>query len=319
MPEITVRPRVPEDDRRIAEIISRINPDLPPMTVDDYRHRVATTPPHVHCERAVAEIDGAVVGSSLILSMFWLKEGGGYLTFVAVDPDYKGRGIGSRLYHRLMERAADFGANRLYAWFRENQPDAERFATRRGFQPTGHADRTSRLEIRSANLAGYEGLEERLRTEGIRVATLAELGAKDEALLHRLYELHQETVQDIPATEPFGGVPYEPWRRDLLEQPGVSPQAFWIALAGERPVGLALLKREGERAAYNAYTGVARAYRGKGVARALKLRTVEWARRSGVDFIYTDNDVDNKRMLEVNIRLGYQPLPGEVQVVKHLS
>ncbi len=70
---------------------------------------------------------------------------------------------------------------------------------------------------------------------------------------------------------------------------------------------------------WNAYTGVDRAYRGRGVARALKLRTIQWARQNNVDFIYTGNDIANQRMLAINVQLGYEPLPGWVEVVKELA
>jgi GNAT superfamily N-acetyltransferase len=87
---------------------------------------------------------------------------------------------------------------------------------------------------------------------------------------------------------------------------------------GERPVGLARLQRKGQNAAFNAYTGVDRAYRGRGIARALKQRTIEWSRQNGVDFHYTGNDTENKRMLAINIQLGYQLLGAMIEVSKDL-
>jgi GNAT superfamily N-acetyltransferase len=60
------------------------------------------------------------------------------------------------------------------------------------------------------------------------------------------------------------------------------------------------------------------AYRGRGIARALKLKTVEWAREHGVEFIFTANDAQNQRMLSINSSLGYRPLPASIDLVKEL-
>jgi RimJ/RimL family protein N-acetyltransferase len=56
-------------------------------------------------------------------------------------------------------------------------------------------------------------------------------------------------------------------------------------------------------------TAVARAWRGKGLARALKQATIRWAIANGLDALRTGNDVDNAPMRAVNARLGYRPTP----------
>jgi GNAT superfamily N-acetyltransferase len=57
-------------------------------------------------------------------------------------------------------------------------------------------------------------------------------------------------------------------------------------------------------------TGVDRPYRGRGLALALKLRTIRLARRYGAAYIRTHNDSENAPMLALNRKLGYQPEPG---------
>jgi hypothetical protein len=51
----------------------------------------------------------------------------------------------------------------------------------------------------------------------------------------------------------------------------------------------------------------------------LKLRSVEWARESGIEYLYTGNDSLNARMLEINVRLGYRPMPELIEVMRDLS
>jgi len=318
MTRLAIRPRTPDDDQAIVGIWHRIRPQFPEPTVEDYRHEIATIPPTARAEFPVAEQEGEIVGAGELYDMFWAEEPGRVGIGVVVLPDRWCRGIGSRLYDCLLMRAREWGGSKLYGNIQEGDEHAERFVLARGFTRTDHAHRMSRLDVRNANLDGYAGLEEQLRREGLRIATLAELGAGDEEVLRRVYALDMETARDVPSSEEHKDVPYQTWQVYRLEAPGASPESIWLALDGERPVGIAALRRQGRNAAWNSFTGVLRDYRGRGVARALKRRTIDWSRRNGVDFIYTGNDVTNKRMLAVNIRLGYQPLPAFLEVVKQL-
>jgi len=90
-------------------------------------------------------------------------------------------------------------------------------------------------------------------------------------------------------------------------------------MADGEPVGLARLRVYADRKANNAYTGVLSSHRGKGVARALKYRTVEWCRLNDIEYIYTGNEVKNTRMLAINRSLGYEMLPKAVEVERILA
>jgi len=64
--------------------------------------------------------------------------------------------------------------------------------------------------------------------------------------------------------------------------------------------------------AWHGMTAVARAWRGKGVASALKRATIAWAIANGIETLETANDEANAPMRAVNGRLGYTPLPDEI-------
>jgi len=66
------------------------------------------------------------------------------------------------------------------------------------------------------------------------------------------------------------------------------------------------------------FTGVARAYRGRRIATALKVRAIRAARRRGVPMLETENHADNHPMLAINRKLGYQFGPQEVECIKWL-
>ena len=177
----------------------------------------------------------------------------------------------------------------------------------------------SRLEVQAADLTRFDPSEERMRQEGIEITTLEKIGADNEAFLRDLYAMESRALLDIPSTEAVQPDPYEEWAERVLHHEGRSPRWFWIALDGNRPVGVARVSLRGTRAAMHGLTGVDREYRGRGIAKALKLRTVEWARENGIDFLYTGNDLENHAMLAINGALGYAPLPCEIEVVKEIG
>ena len=67
---------------------------------------------------------------------------------------------------------------------------------------------------------------------------------------------------------------------------------------------------------YTGLTGVRRSHRRKGIALALKLRAVDYARRHGIEEVRTWNASTNEGMLGINIRLGFQRQPAWIDFVK---
>ncbi len=315
---LTIRAKTPDDDVWVVDLRNRLNDHLPPSTLESFRHweRIDRLSEHSYEERLIGECDGQRVAYFGLERLWWSKRPGSYFIYINVEPERWSQGIGSQAFDHLLARLSDLKAERAYSGVRNDRTVAQGFAERRGFSKTGHADRWSRLDVRTANLEGYVGVEERLAAEGIRLTTIAETG-EDEALLRRLHAVTEEAIADVPSSEEFSGFPYEMFLEELHE-PQMAPERAWMAMHGDEPVGTAVLPLRGEHAAFNGFTGVARAYRGKGVARALKLKTIEWCREHGIEAIYTANDVTNQRMLSINHSLGYQELPIAEEVMRQL-
>ncbi|HEU0244533.1 MAG TPA: GNAT family N-acetyltransferase, partial [Candidatus Limnocylindrales bacterium] len=64
--------------------------------------------------------------------------------------------------------------------------------------------------------------------------------------------------------------------------------------------------------AWHDMTAVRPAFRGRGLALALKQATIAWAVANGVEALETGNDEHNAPMRAVNARLGYRPIPDSV-------
>ena len=59
-------------------------------------------------------------------------------------------------------------------------------------------------------------------------------------------------------------------------------------------------------------TGVLRAYRGRGIAAALKRTQIAWAKQAGYEKLQTANEVRNEPIRRLNERHGYDVRPGLV-------
>jgi RimJ/RimL family protein N-acetyltransferase len=64
------------------------------------------------------------------------------------------------------------------------------------------------------------------------------------------------------------------------------------------------------------FTGTLRAYRGRGLALAVKLASIRWAREHGITSMSTHNDETNAAMLAINRRLGYRPAGRRVEWIR---
>jgi GNAT superfamily N-acetyltransferase len=70
---------------------------------------------------------------------------------------------------------------------------------------------------------------------------------------------------------------------------------------------------------YNSFTGVDAAYRGQGIARAMKVQSILVAYQRGYRYIRTNNDSLNLPMLKINQSLGYKPVPGYYAITRSLN
>ncbi len=114
------------------------------------------------------------------------------------------------------------------------------------------------------------------------------------------------------------------WRRSdvylpaEIDRPAIPAGGFAIGLeaATARVIGYAslMLVPGASKVAWHGMTAVARQWRGRGLATALKRATIAWAGANGLEALETANDIANAPMRAVNSRLGYWPLPDEILV-----
>lgn len=241
-----------------------------------------------------------------------------YWLHLAVDPTLRRQGIGSQLYAALLDYVRGYGATTLRGEVRDSEPEMLAFAERQGFGIDRHLFEST-LDLTDFDAERFTKSVERVRGQGIHFVTMAEVGDTAEAR-YRLYELERTVARDIPGGSESSTRPYEAFLKEICDSPGYLPDGQVLAVDGEVWVGLSsLLSTSTSGGFYNAITGVLPAYRGHGIALALKLLTIEAALRHGATYLRTNNDSENTPMLAVNRRLGYHPAPGYYRLIATIA
>ncbi len=271
--------------------------------------------------RILAEDEtGHLVGAGVVAHMAEQFHPDKYYIGVMVDLAARNRGHGGAICDRLLADLRQRQAVSARAWVKESEPDSNRFAITRGFVEN-RREWPSKLDVDAFDPAPYAGAMPRLAEHGIVITTLAAETGTNGNLLPELYELDTICSRDVPDVDPFTAMPYGDFLKSYINAPYIIPDAFFIAKHDGRYVGLArLFSSDEEPDLLNQdLTGVIPEYRGKGVAMALKLATVAYARAAGKPRIRTWNDTMNRAMLRINEAMGFVKEPAEVVYIKDLA
>ena len=300
---IEIRPAVSDEDLgHIARIVGVVSPGNP-VSVEDMRWAEQQYPGG---RRFVAWLDGRPVGAGGAGRVYmYPPEHPGLWGNISVLPDYRRRGVGSAMLAAMSEVAREAGKTMLEGRTTSDRPEAIEFLEHRGFSEHFRS-KVVRLELAGLTppvVVAPDGL------------VISSLEAHPE-LVAGVYDVAREALPDIPGEGPRAPDTFEEFRMRDVDRPGTPKGGFVIGIdasTGE-VVGYANLQLApgNEKVAWHAMTGVARRWRGRGVARVLKAATIRWAVENGLEALEGANDVDNAPMRAVNGRLGYQPQPDEV-------
>jgi RimJ/RimL family protein N-acetyltransferase len=158
--------------------------------------------------------------------------------------------------------------------------------------------------VRGFDFSPYNGLEERLNAQGIRIVTYADL-ADNPDRERKLHALDFALLQDMPFGESQTEVPLEQFVAETILAPGFLPEACFIARSGQEWIGYSNLRKMGDFYGVQ-MTGVRPAWLGRGIATLLKLRGVAYSIAHDQLKLATTNDAENHAMFVINRRMGFQ-------------
>jgi mycothiol synthase len=249
----------------------------------------------------IARVDGALAGSAVC--GIEPQRPDLATALVTVLEDQRSRGAGTALYEAISAWARERGLDVMEAVVADNDPESLEFARRRGFVE----DR--REKGVALGLAGIEPPPVEA-PDGVEIVTWAERPE----LAHGMYEVAVEAFPDIPGWEHELIEPFEDWLAHDMQGSGDRPDATFVAVADDEVIGYAKfsLTDATPTTAHHDLTGVKRAWRGHGIARALKATQIAWAKANGYEELRTRNDERNAPIRHLNEEFGYRPTIGRI-------
>ena len=295
---LEVRPCRDEGEEALTLAVYNAVWPLDAITMDEVRSFKQATLDYVDY---FALLDGMPVGSCAV-ARNPARPSVAFL-ILTVLPDSRRRGIGTRLFETASAWCRERGLAEADAPAPEDDPESIAWGERRGFQ---EVERNGRMIL---ELQGYDPAPI-AAPAGVEITTWAERPGVERGL----YEVACEAFPDIPGARDKLMEPFEDWLAHDMMGSGDRPDATFVALAGDEVVGYAKFSLTAAQptTAHHDMTAVKRAWRGLGVAGALKRAQIAWAKENGYERLATTNERRNEPICRLNERLGYRPEPGRV-------
>jgi GNAT superfamily N-acetyltransferase len=303
------------DAEFVADLETAIRPDDPrdPVTLEDYWRNPEE---NSKFERFIGEIGGKPVAYAHQRHQLWKTPKKYGNVNGDLLPSHRTAERIDALFAAMEERSRADGTQTFTTWCWEDDTVRVDAVTKRGYREE-RRQRFWELDL-VASRAKLEATaldtRAKLREEKIQVLTVDRDG--DPEKWKKLWRMSEEAIRDIPTTVPFTETTFDDFMK-WMRSPGLHEDRIWIARDGDAILGVSILSYPPKRGVVSTdWTGVARAGRGRGIARALKYETVMQAIALGVDRVRTDNDFKNTPILHINETMGYKRRPDGVQFMK---
>ena len=300
-----------------------VSPERRVGTVEEMRQLDADWPADWLFKRFVVVADGGeMVAVGICNEAYWLERRGTVHLHFDIHPERPQTQILPILYEAmrsfLERRMSDLQG--LASGAREDETAKLQFLLARGFRQVMRSP-SAALRVAEFDPANFAACGDRLAEAKIAVFTLAQLYEIEPDWKRKLRDLRWAIIQDTPSTEPFAKPTLAQFDEMILQDPALEEEAFFVALAADGSfIGMSNLWRNDPagRRLDAGLTGVRPAYRRRGIATALKARTIQYARTVGAETIVTSNE-ENNPMYALNLKLGFEPRPAWVSYYKTVA
>ena len=231
---------------------------------------------------------------------FWL--------YFSTLPGYRTAAIFDALYQGLLAALVPYRPTVLQGMAREDNLELVDFFQRQHFQEKLRSFGAN-LDLATFDPEIYAAAERHLDALDISIKTYADL-ADDPLRDRKLYDLHQETIVEVPNRGHFDAESFVEYLTNRLRSSAMIPEAYFVATQGDAYVGLSELFAGAAADLYETRsTAVKRTHRRLGIALALKVRALTYAKAHGGTQVATGMAANNLPIVMLNRRLGFVPEP----------
>ncbi len=316
---------VAEENRTVLEQIidvrRRLFPDNDRMTVDEWIYWTRAPDPAWLDQYFYVSLDERAVASLHLYQSRGAYKPGRYSLYIEVHPDYQRRGLGTQLYDFGLLKLAPRQPTELLSTTYENCAEALAFLHNRGFEPVMR-EPISALDLTAFDPAAFAETAARVAGAAIEIRQLSEGQARVADWPRKLYALWHAVLSDIPSSGERKLDAFERWQARVLDAPHFDPSLWFVAIDGANGqfVGLSTFYtgEPGSDTIGTGLAGVVRSHRRRGIVTALKVYALSCMQKLGFQRTTTGNE-ENNPMYQINLRLGYEPLPARLSLVKTLD
>lgn len=303
----------------IKEFAYAVTPDLKQDEEEWLRNRSLFDESRFTRRHYVAEHfeTGKMLGYGSIEQTIFLPR---YRLFLVAEPTWLNSGVGDLLLDQLMADLQEAGAIKVWHRNFSNETETIDFLIQRGFVETVRVW-DLRLDLSTTDVSRFASLSEQLVNQGVTITNFAEERQRfGETALHQLHEFLNSVKQDDPERQPFVPAPFDSvvhwFTRDY-----VRADACFIAKHGDEYIGFTDLNHIEPipRGIMHGFTGVARNWRRRGIATALKLRAFNYAREHGFQNIRAFNFPSQRDAIALNMKLGFDRVFGYVTLERFVK
>lgn len=313
--DVLLREAKLSDAEFVADLETATRPDEPrdPIIMKDYWRNPEE---NTRIERFIGELGGDRVAFAVQRHELWKTPKRYGNVSGDLMPAQRTPARLDALFAAMEERSRADGTKTFTTWSWEDDALRVEVLTKRGYRDERH-QRFWELDL-VAERAKLEAMaaesRAKVREQKIRVLTIDR--DTDPEKWKKVWQMSEEASRDVPRTAPYREQSFDDFMK-WMRSPGLHHDRIWIARDGDTLLGVSMLSYPPKRGVVATdWTGVARAGRGRGVARAVKYETVMQAISLGVDKVRTDNDFKNAPILHINETMGYKRRPDGVQFMK---
>ena len=304
-----ITPFTAQDYPGIIKLHNKLEPEYP-LTEQELRHWESTRDAKLFFKRFIVKHQQRVIAQISAGHDSWQYHPQKFSLDLKVHPEHQRRGLGTALYAHMLQYLRPQNPLLFRSRVREDKPAGRAFLAARGFSEEDR-EWESHLDPVTVQFDAYEGLIKKLAAEGIHLMSVRDLMTHDPEYRRKLYEIETGVGADAPQPDAATSPSFESWQKNVFDAPTFLPDGYLVAVKNNEYLAVNsfwALSNEPD-AVLNGLTGVKRQWRKKGLATALKIQNLKWAKQQGYTRIKTWNNASNKDMLRINEKLGFQKRP----------